>query len=306
MKLRESHAINASAENCQHIIKIGADYFKVDILELPFTDINSPEAVEQLEHAIAITEAAVLVYDVDDLSSLTYLKSLSNAFYESLHHTEAMVTKKKTPFPFTMSRTTTTVSVSNRPYNFILLGNQNDVSAAKRDVSWVEGHKAASEFFGPNGVASATSAEFLECSSRTGERVDAIFPLLGREIMRTRHEACEREQKQRRLREEQEQERYAEQLRRQQQHMWRPRSGTRGVGIGACDDWGCGDFGFDDYVDVDDDRDFESLVDNGANNGSCDEGSSEGTATTLAGSMRRRWSALKATFSTSFFKKSAE
>lgn len=288
------------------MIKIDSDHYKVDILELPFTDINSFEAVEQLENAIAMTEAAVLIYDVADLSSLTYLKSLSNAFYDALHHTEAMITKKKTPFPFTMSRTTTTLSVSTKPYNFLLLGTKSDVPTAERDVSWIEGHKAASEFFGPDGVASATTAEFLECSSRTGDKIDAIFPLLGREILHTRREERERQQMQRRLREEQEQERYAEQLRRQQ-NTWRPRGGTRGVGIGAFDDWGCGDFGFDDYDDDNgDDFGFENLVDNGANDDSCDEGSSGGTTATLAGSMRRRWGALKATFSTSFFKKATE
>lgn len=303
-KVRNGDSIDASAEDCQHIIKVKSKHYRVDVLELPFTDINSPEAMTQLSNAIAMTEAAILVYDVTDFSSLTYLKSISKVFYDALHHTEATETKKKTPFPFAMSRTTTTLSVvANRPYNFLLVGAKSDVPTSERDVSWVEGHKAAGEFFGPDGVAGGASIHFMEVSSRTGDKIDSVFPLLGREILHSRREQLRLQKLESRLQEEQEQERVGREPRQRLPGQWRTRGG--GVGIGAFDDWGCCDFAFDDEDDEDDgdDCDYESLMTMDDANTDGDEGSTGGTSGALSGSMRRHWGALKATFSTSLFKK---
>lgn len=299
-KICDDDAIAAPVEECQHIIKVNSKHYKVDALELPFIDINSPEAMVQLSNAIAMTEAAILVYDITDFSSLTYLKSISKVFHDALHHTEATETKKKTPFPFAMSRTTTTLSVvANRPYNFLLLGAKSDVPASEREVSWVEGHKAAGEFFGPDGVAGGASIRFMEVSSRTGDNIVSIFPLLGREILHSRHEQLRLQQLQRRLREEQEREREGREPRQRLPGQWRTRGG--GVGIGAFGDWGCCDFAFDDYDGGE--CDYESLMTMDDANTDGDEGSTGGTSAALSGSMRRRWGALKATFSTSLFKK---
>lgn len=299
------NAASASTEDCQHIIKIDSKHYKVDALELPFVDIHSPEAMEQLSNTMAMTEAAILVYDVTDIASLTYLKSIANAFYDALHQTEATETKKKTMFPFAMSRTTTTLSVvAKRPYNFLLLGTKTDVPASEREVSCIEGHKAAGEFFGPDGVAGGASIHFMEVSSRTGDQIDSAFPLLGREILHSRREKLRLHQLPRRLREEQREQQQEQDRVGREPRQWRTRGG--GVGIGAFDDdWGCCDFAFDDY-DVDDGGDdfgYDSLMMMDDTNTNGDEGSTGGTSAALSSSMRRRWGALKATFSMSIFKK---
>lgn len=285
-------ACTSNAEDDQHTITLKSNTYKVNTLELPFTNMTSPEAVQQLSNAIAMTEAAVLVYDIADLSSLTYLKSLSRTFYDALHYVETMATKKKTTFPFSLSHarlTTTTLSVPSRPYNFLLLGTKNDIPALERDVSWIEGHRAAYEFFGQDGVAGGTSVDFLEVSSCTGDNIDSVFPLLGREIMRSRHEHQREQQEQR---EKRDQRRLVQQMNSEQR---RPRGGA--VGLGAFDGWGCSDFEFD--VDDDDDC-YESLMDDDTD----DEGAAGGTRNgALSGSMRRHWGALKATLSGSLFKK---
>lgn len=73
------------------------------------------------------------------------------------------------------------------PYHFLLLGTKNDViSPLECDVLCIEGQKAAGTFFGPSGIARGTSADFMTVSSRTGENLNAVFPLLGREILRGR------------------------------------------------------------------------------------------------------------------------
>lgn len=83
--------------------------------------------------------------------------------------------------PLTRREPTTT-----RPYHLLLLGTKNDASPSLRQVSWLEGYKAAGEFFGPYGVAGGASASFMEVSAQTGENVGAVFSLLGREVLRSR------------------------------------------------------------------------------------------------------------------------
>lgn len=128
----------------------------------------------------------MLVYDITNPSSLAYLKSLSGTIYEALHRSQqqqqqpAKSTKKRNGPPFT-----------TRPYHFLLLGAKNDVGPSLREVSWLEGYTAAGEFFGPYGVAGGASASFMEVSAQTGENVKAVFPLLGREVLRTRREKKE-------------------------------------------------------------------------------------------------------------------
>ncbi|KUI61346.1 GTP-binding protein Rhes [Cytospora mali] len=169
---------------------IEPDLYTIDALELPPEHLNSPEHLAQ---ALAITEAAVLVYDITDTSSLTYLKSLGTTIHDALHQPKATTPLKKRNGGFSLTSSPTRKAsaenkVASRPYHFLLLGAKRDVSNPIREVSWLEGQIAAEEFFGPTGVAGGSSASFMEVSARTGEHVGAIFPLLGSQILKSRKE----------------------------------------------------------------------------------------------------------------------
>ncbi|ROV87043.1 hypothetical protein VMCG_10856 [Cytospora schulzeri] len=192
------------AHGCRHDINIESnegkhaepDLYTIDALELPAEHLASPE---QLAQALAITEAAVLVYDITDPSSLTYLKSLGGTIHDALHQNKTTtLSKKRTGFSLTGSPTrkaSEDSKAATRPYHFLLLGAKRDISDSLREVSWLEGQIAADEFFGPAGVAGGSSASFMEVSARTGEHVGAIFPFLGSEILRSRKERKESSQK---------------------------------------------------------------------------------------------------------------
>lgn len=170
----------------------GTSVYTIDALELPAEHLTSPDHLAQ---ALAITEAAVLVYDVTDPASLTYLKSLGGALHAALHQPQATTPiKKRSGFSLPGSptreanRDSGTATAATRPYHFLLLGAKRDAPEAVREVSWLEGQLAAEQFFGPAGVAGGSSAAFMEVSARTGEHVGAVFPLLGGEILRSRRE----------------------------------------------------------------------------------------------------------------------
>lgn len=216
---------------------------------------------------MTITDAALLVYDITELASLTYLKSLSSALHDALNVKATTTTRKRTNNFHLNSISPSRQSVSARPYHFLLLGAKNDVSPRAREVSWLEGQSAAGEFFGPGGVADGTSASFVEVSARSGENVAAVFPLLGREILRSRRQR------------EEEEEAVAAALRQQMLQ----RRGAEGGAFGA--GWECSGF---DFGGDDDDED-----------GNTDEyDSADG-----GGILKRRWCALKTTFSGSIFRK---
>lgn len=246
----------------------------IDALELPVEHLASPEHLTQ---AVNITDAALLVYDITDLASLTYLKSLSSTLHDALHAKAPTPTRKRTnAFSFSSSSSRQTITASPpsapaRPYHFLLLGAKNDVPSSRaREVSWLEGHSAAGEFFGPAGVAGGASAGFVEVSARSGENVAAVFPLLGLEVIRSRREKREAEAE-------------AEMAPRQQMLG---RRGAEGGAFGA--GWACSGFDFDGDDDIDDTS--------GGNADKCECAGSAGT-------LRRRWCALKTSFSGSIFRK---
>lgn len=154
-------------------------------MELPAAHLSSPEHLHQ---ALAITEAAVLVYDITNPLSLTYLKALSGTIYEALRRPQQ---QQQQQHPSRPTKKRNGSPITTRPYHFLLLGAKNDVGPSLRQVSWLKGYAAAGEFFGPYGVAGGASASFMEVSAQTGENVKAIFPLLGREVLRTRRERKE-------------------------------------------------------------------------------------------------------------------
>lgn len=168
---------------------VGPNIYTVDALELPAEHLASPEHLSQ---ALAITEAAVLVYDITDTASLTYLKSLSSTIHEAICQPQTTTqSKKRSGFALAGSPARSSSNVDKaitRPYHFLLVGTKRDISGRRREVSWLEGQLAADEFFGPSGVAGGSTATFMEVSARTGEHVGAIFPYLGKEILKSRKE----------------------------------------------------------------------------------------------------------------------
>lgn len=168
---------------------VGPNIYTVDALELPAEHLASPEHLSQ---ALAITEAAVLVYDITDTASLTYLKSLSSTIHEAICQPQTTTpSKKRSGFALAGSPARSSSNVDKaitRPYHFLLVGTKRDISGHRREVSWLEGQLAADEFFGPSGVAGGSTATFMEVSARTGEHVGAIFPYLGKEILKSRKE----------------------------------------------------------------------------------------------------------------------
>lgn len=237
----------------------------------------------------------MLVYDVADSASLTFLKALSNTIRDALHGDANgnMSFPAPTPSPTTrkmrkaFSFRHSTLSARGDPaaatevgpvattrrrrnYHFLLLGAKNDAHPSLREVSWLEGQTAAGEFFGPAGVVAGTSANFLEASAKSDEDVGAVFRALGREVLRSRRERkagvllLQRQQ--------------------QQQQLLRP-GGLEGGAFGG-PGWGSSDFSVDDQ-------------------GSTDESMCADKGSALAGSVRRGWCTLKATLSVGVFHKKA-
>lgn len=221
----------------------------------------------------------MLVYDVTNAASLAYFDTLSGTLHGALR-TKSLTNstpKKRSVFPFGSSspsrRDIVAPATTARPYHFLLVGTKNDALPSAREVSWLEGQNAAGELLGPAG------AGFLEVSARSGEGVGAVFPLLGREVLRSRREREE---------EEAAEEAEAEAKRQLLQRRRRKRGASEGGASAGCEcehsDFDLDDDDRDDRADEDGDTDACDCVDGG-------------------GTLRRRWAALKTTLSGSLFKK---
>jgi hypothetical protein len=202
----------------------------------------------------------VLVYDITNPASLTYLKSLANNIYRSIHPSRATGTPTKKNGGLNLPGPPTTRGVcdatsNSKPYHFLVIGAKRDVSDPLREVSWLEGQIAADEFFGPSGIAAGASVGFMEVSARTGDQVGAIFPSLCCEVLKSRRE-------------------------RQASSSQRYLLATQGSG--GLPGWGISDFDHDG-----DDTDDEQTDGGG----------------TMAGSVRRKWAALKASLAASLFRR---
>lgn len=110
-----------------------------------------------LERALAITEAAVLVYDVRDPGSLALARGLADFVGEYLGAAGA-----------------------GRDYGLMLVGNKSDGDEEERRVSWAEGSRVAAGFRLPTGGTCA----FVEVSAKTGDNVDKVFPAIAGEVVR--------------------------------------------------------------------------------------------------------------------------
>lgn len=116
-----------------------------------------------LEQALAITEAAVLVYDVRDAESLTLARGLAD---------------------FVRDYISAGAGARRDYYGLMLVGNKSDADDEERQVSWAEGSKTAAGFRLPSSPGGGCA--FVEVSAKTGDNVDKVFPSLAREIVKLR------------------------------------------------------------------------------------------------------------------------
>ncbi|KAK4645433.1 hypothetical protein QC761_201393 [Podospora bellae-mahoneyi] len=126
----------------------------IDALEFPSNQSSSNPLLEQ---ALAITEAAVVVYDTASADSFRLAKGVVEFILE---HFDPL-----TPSPNN--------SANRRVYPVVLVGNKFD-NDKEREVSEDEGREAA----GKMGVRC-----MMEVSARTGEGVQGVFETIGAEVL---------------------------------------------------------------------------------------------------------------------------
>ncbi|KAI6387498.1 hypothetical protein MCOR23_011103 [Pyricularia oryzae] len=139
--------------------------YNVDVLELPSKHLTTNLMLEQ---ALAITEGAVLLYDITDQDSLELAirvqRFISGSFRSSNPKNRGI----------------------RRDYGLVLVGNKSDVDEEERQVAWAGGFKTASAF--------DMGCSFLEISARTGDNVKEMFPAVCREILRLRQQSRKRQE----------------------------------------------------------------------------------------------------------------
>ena len=156
---------------CRHRIDIDGTPYTIDALEMPSKHLLSNPMLEQ---ALAITEAAILVYDVADPTTLSLAEGIADFMRETLSPSNPSLTNPPT---------------TQREYALMLVGNKSDTDDEDRRVPWATGSKTAAALRTPTSTAlsvpgAGTGCAFLEVSAKTGDNIDKIFPAVGREILR--------------------------------------------------------------------------------------------------------------------------
>ncbi|KAI0196982.1 P-loop containing nucleoside triphosphate hydrolase protein [Astrocystis sublimbata] len=152
---------------CQHTLEIKDQTYVVDALELAPDQLFEEQ---YLQHAVAITEAVVLIYDVRSRDSFNLVLKLHGKIREALFQGK------------------------REHYGMMLVGNKADGGESEKEgtcrvVSEGEGYELAC-----NIGYGRTRCAFREASARTGENVDGIFTLLGTELLRSRRVAQQRQE----------------------------------------------------------------------------------------------------------------
>ncbi|KAI1738902.1 P-loop containing nucleoside triphosphate hydrolase protein [Xylaria scruposa] len=152
---------------CQHRIEIKDQTYVVDALEL------APEQLSEgqyLQHAVAITEAVVMIYDVRSRDSFVLIQDLNERIQEAL------------------------LQDQRQHYALILVGNKADSGGDGKE----EDHRVVTEGEGYelacNIAYGRTRCAFRETSARTGENVDSLFVLLGTELLKLRRLTQQRQE----------------------------------------------------------------------------------------------------------------
>ncbi|KAK0635608.1 hypothetical protein B0T17DRAFT_49572 [Bombardia bombarda] len=160
----------------------------IDALELPSAHLSAMDSAAlplHLEQALNITEAAVLVYDVRDVHSLSLAVSVGEFLLRRLQHGHGHGHG---------------AGRLRREYGLMLVGNkidEDETGDKKRVISWAEGAKAAAGLsaLGSSGGGNGGVCSFVEVSAKTGEGVDGVFPRLGRDVVRLRWRGQQRRER---------------------------------------------------------------------------------------------------------------
>ncbi|KAI1438410.1 P-loop containing nucleoside triphosphate hydrolase protein [Xylaria sp. CBS 124048] len=151
---------------CQRRIEIKGQSYIVDALELAPSQLSESQC---LQHAVGMTEAAILTYDIRSRDSFDIIQDLYRRIEETL-------------------------AVDKRQhYGFILIGNKADDDEAEdenmspRMVTEAEGYELARTL-----GEGRTRCAFRETSARTGHNVDGLFVLLATELLKLRRLSQER------------------------------------------------------------------------------------------------------------------
>lgn len=192
---------------------------------MPTAHLPSPHLLAQ---ALSITEAAVLVYSVQDPASLQLARELAGfmrAHFAPVAHppsssssfssaAAAAVTAAAGAVTATAasaaaspgSRSGNGAADRGRAYPIVLVGNKRDRDRDDEDddggggedgavvsvVSRAAGVRAARGMGVGNGVGGGADAPFLEVSAKTGVGVEEVFKVVGREVLRVRRAVRER------------------------------------------------------------------------------------------------------------------
>ncbi|KAI1109008.1 P-loop containing nucleoside triphosphate hydrolase protein [Nemania sp. NC0429] len=165
---------------CQRNIEVAGQTYAIDALELGAGQLLAEE--QHLRHAVAITDAAVLVYDVRSRGSFAQVRELHRRIREAL-----------------------VLDGRQHYYGLVLVGNKADgdgdgadeeekeegeeEESCRRAVTEAEGYELACSLGGGSG---RSRCAFRETSARTGENVDSLFAMLGAELLRLRQLAQQR------------------------------------------------------------------------------------------------------------------
>ncbi|KAI2640019.1 P-loop containing nucleoside triphosphate hydrolase protein [Xylaria nigripes] len=152
---------------CQRRIEIKDQSYIVEALELEPSQLVEKQC---LRHAIAITEAAILTYDVRSRDSFALIQDLHRRIQEVL------------------------VEDKRQHFGLILVGNKADSDDededSRREVTEAEGYELARNLGGGR-----SRCAFRETSARTGENVDELFVLLGTELLKLRRLSQQRRER---------------------------------------------------------------------------------------------------------------
>ncbi|KAL1835564.1 hypothetical protein VTJ49DRAFT_6454 [Mycothermus thermophilus] len=183
--------------------------YMLNALEMPSKNLHSNPLLAQ---ALSITEGAALLFSVRDEASLRLAQGLAEFMREHFAPPDAAelagsMTATATPNRHHPSR--------GRPYPILLVGTKADTlpppnpnaythlpspfvspTQTTRKISYSQGCRAAAKIPMPN---TPVPTRYMETSALTGEGVDEVFAVLGREVLRARRMVREQRERMRQL-----------------------------------------------------------------------------------------------------------
>lgn len=126
---------------------IDSQPYTFDALELPSTHLWRDDLIQQ---AVAITDAALLLYSTSDPPSLRLAQGLAELVSD-------------------------TVIAANREYSILLAGAKSDLPDAERRIAYSDAAKIAGGF--------PIKTSFMEVSAVSGDQAALVLPRLGRDVL---------------------------------------------------------------------------------------------------------------------------